>query len=165
MIGEFSMKAIHTSADCLNQILLLIGLRQAKAGASEKHPLGTGRASYFWSFIVALMLFFGGGVFSIGEGFEKIVCCDHALTEEDLVPDVATIRGRKKGGLPPAVVLDEKKLYPDSCGLRVMIIDGGAGFTEIRCCGHSLTASSMRELQFGGMRGSEPDAMGPPGTA
>ena len=100
-----------------------------------------------------------------GEGFEKIVCCDHALTEEDLVPDVATIRGRKKGGLPPAVVLDEKKLYPDSCGLRVMIIDGGAGFTEIRCCGHSLTASSMRELQFGGMRGSEPDAMGPPETA
>ena len=100
-----------------------------------------------------------------GEGFEKIVCCDHALTEEDLVPDVATIRGRKKGGLPPAVLLDEKKLYPDSCGLRVMIIDGGAGFTEIRCCGHSLTASSMRELQFGGMRGSEPDAMGPPGTA
>lgn len=100
-----------------------------------------------------------------GAGFEKIVCCDHALTEEDLVPDVATIRGRKKGGLPPAVVLDEKKLYPDSCGLRVMIIDGGAGFTEIRCCGHSLTASSMRELQFGGMRGPEPDAMGPPGTA
>ena len=100
-----------------------------------------------------------------GDGFEKIVCCDHALTEEDLVPDVATIRGRKKGGLPPAVVLDEKKLYPDSCGLRVMIIDGGAGFTEIRCCGHSLTASSMRELQFGGMRGPEPDAMGPPGTA
>ena len=100
-----------------------------------------------------------------GEGFEKIVCCDHALTEEDLVPDVATVRGRKKGNLPPAVILDEKKLYPDSCGLRVMIIDGGAGFTEIRCCGHSLTASSMRELQFGGMRGSEPDAMGPPGTA
>jgi hypothetical protein len=100
-----------------------------------------------------------------GEGFEKIVCCDHALTEEDLVPDVATIRGRKKGGLPPAVVLDEKKLYPDSCGLRVMIIDGGAGFTEIRCCGHSLTVSSMRELQFGGMRGPEPDALGPPGTA
>lgn len=71
--GSMLAEAIHTSADCLNQILLLIGLRQAKAGASEKHPLGTGRASYFWSFIVALMLFFGGGVFSIGEGFEKIV--------------------------------------------------------------------------------------------
>jgi divalent metal cation (Fe/Co/Zn/Cd) transporter len=43
------------------------------AGPSEKHPLGTGRASYFWSFIVALMLFFGGGVFSIGEGVEKVL--------------------------------------------------------------------------------------------
>ncbi len=71
--GSMLAEAIHTSADCLNQILLLIGLRQAKQGASEKHPLGTGRASYFWSFIVALMLFFGGGVFSIGEGFEKII--------------------------------------------------------------------------------------------
>lgn len=71
--GSMLAEAIHTSADCLNQILLLIGLSQAKQGASDKHPLGTGRASYFWSFIVALMLFFGGGVFSIGEGFEKIV--------------------------------------------------------------------------------------------
>jgi hypothetical protein len=100
-----------------------------------------------------------------GEGFEKIVCCGHALTEEDLVPDVEIIRGRKKGNLPPAVVLDEKKLYPDSCGLRVMIIDGGAGFTEIRCCGHSLTASSMRDLQYGQMRGPEPDVTGPAGAA
>lgn len=100
-----------------------------------------------------------------GDGFEKIVCCDHDLTEEDLVPDAEIIRGRKKGSLPPAVVLDEKKLYPDSCGLRVMIIDGGAGFTEIRCCGHSLTASSMRDLQYGKMRGPEPESTGPAGTA
>lgn len=100
-----------------------------------------------------------------GEGFEQIVCCNHDLTEEDLVPDVEVVRGRKKGNLPPAVILDEKKLYPDSCGLRVMIIDGGAGFTEIRCCGHSLTASSMRDLQYGKMRGPEPESTGPAGTA
>ena len=100
-----------------------------------------------------------------GEGFEKIVCCGHDLTSEDLVPDVATVRGRKKGNLPPAVILDEKKLHPDSCGLRVMIIDGGAGFTEIRCCGHSLTASSMRDLQYGKLRGPELDVTGPAGTA
>ena len=66
-------EAIHTASDCINSIFLLIGLRQATQGATEKHPLGTGRASYFWSFIVALMLFFGGGVFSIGEGIEKII--------------------------------------------------------------------------------------------
>ncbi len=69
--GSMTAEAIHTFADCLNQLLLLVGIKQSATGPSEKHPLGTGRASYFWSFIVALMLFFGGGVFSIGEGVEK----------------------------------------------------------------------------------------------
>jgi hypothetical protein len=95
-----------------------------------------------------------------GAGFEKVLCCDHELTEEDVVPDVGSALGRKKGSLPISVILDEKKLHPDSCGLRVMIIDGGAGFKEIRCCGHSLKLSSMRELKFGQMRGPESDASG-----
>ncbi len=93
-----------------------------------------------------------------GAGFEKVLCCDHELTEEDLVPDVGSSLGRKKGRMPVSVILDEKKLYPDSCGLRVMIIDGGAGFTEIRCCGHSLRMNSMRELKFAQMRGPESGA-------
>lgn len=71
--GSMLAEAIHTFADSLNQILLLVGIKQSAVGPSERHPLGTGRASYFWSFIVALMLFFGGGVFSIGEGIEKIL--------------------------------------------------------------------------------------------
>lgn len=71
--GSMLAEAIHTFADCLNQILLLVGIKQSAQGPSEKHPLGTGRASYFWSFIVALMLFSGGGVFSIGEGIEKVI--------------------------------------------------------------------------------------------
>jgi len=71
--GSMLAETIHSSADCLNQVLLLVGLRRARRGPSETYPLGTGRASYFWSFIVALMLFFGGGVFSIGEGIEKII--------------------------------------------------------------------------------------------
>ena len=100
-----------------------------------------------------------------GEGFEKIVCCDHELTEEDIVSDAGASGGRKKGLLPVAVVLDEKKLYPDSCGLRVMIMDGGAGFKEIRCCGHSLTATSMRELKYGQLRGSDPQQNAPSGSA
>jgi len=104
-----------------------------------------------------------------GAGFEKVLCCGHELTEEDVVSDVGSSMGRKKGYLPVSVILDEKKLYPDSCGLRVMIIDGGAGFKEIRCCGHSLTLSSMRELRFGqvrgpGTEGTDP-ASGPQGTA
>ncbi len=99
-----------------------------------------------------------------GEGFEKIVCCGHELTEEDIVPDIGSRAGRKKGKLAPSVVLDEKKLYPDSCGLRVMVMDGGAGFTEIRCCGHSLAMDSMRELKFG-QRSDPPTPTGPVGTA
>jgi len=91
-----------------------------------------------------------------GEGFEKIVCCDHEITEEDIVPDIESRKGRKKGSLPVSVILDEKKHYPDSCGLRVIIIDGGAGFKEIRCCGHSLTINSMKELKFGQMRNDPP---------
>jgi hypothetical protein len=100
-----------------------------------------------------------------GDGFEKIVCCDHDLTDQDIVAEMGSPAGRKKGMLPPAVILDEKKLYPDSCGLRVMIIDGGAGFKEIRCCGHSLTISSMRELKFGQMRAPEPEQTGQAGSA
>jgi len=101
-----------------------------------------------------------------GEGFQKIVCCDHELTEEDVVSQMGSPTGRKKGELPLAVILDEKKLYPDSCGLRVMVMDGGAGFQEIVCCGHSLTISSMRELKYGQRRDVvAPRDPGPYGTA
>ena len=101
-----------------------------------------------------------------GEGFQKIVCCDHELTEEDVVFQMGSPMGRKKGELPLAVILDEKKLYPDSCGLRVMVMDGGAGFQEIVCCGHSLTISSMRELKHGQRRDVvAPSDSGPYSTA
>lgn len=100
-----------------------------------------------------------------GEGFERILCCDHELTEADIVTDVSSSFGRKKGALPPAVILDEKKLYPDSCGLRIMIMDGGAGFKEVRCCGHALSLSSVRELKFGGMRNRDEAEGMPGGTA
>jgi cation diffusion facilitator family transporter len=72
--GSASMlaEAIHSYADCANQALLLLGLRQARKAASAEHPLGHGRAIYFWSFIVALMLFSMGGLFSIYEGVHKL---------------------------------------------------------------------------------------------
>lgn len=70
--GSMLAEALHSFSDCGNQILLLVGVRQAKKPADERHPLGYGRAVYFWSFMVALMLFLGGGVFSIYEGLHKI---------------------------------------------------------------------------------------------
>src|SRR5664279_5323150 len=72
--GSSSMlaEAIHSYADCANQALLLWGLREGRRRPSADHPLGYGKAIYFWSFIVALMLFSMGGLFSIYEGVHKL---------------------------------------------------------------------------------------------
>lgn len=55
-------ESIHSVVDCANQILLLIGDRQSKKGKSAIHPFGQARAKYFYSIIVAMMLFFCGTV-------------------------------------------------------------------------------------------------------
>jgi cation diffusion facilitator family transporter len=71
--GAMLAETLHSFADCGNQILLLVGVRSSHRPADVKHPLGYGRAMYFYSFIVALLLFFGGGVFSIREGLHKFL--------------------------------------------------------------------------------------------
>jgi len=70
--GAMFAEAIHSSADCGNQVLLLFGMRQARRPASPLHPLGAGRAIYFYSLIVALLLFFVGGAFSVYEGVHRV---------------------------------------------------------------------------------------------
>jgi cation diffusion facilitator family transporter len=72
--GSSSMlaEAVHSTADCGNQLLLLLGMRRARREPTPEHPLGYGKETYFWSFIVALMLFTLGGVFSIYEGWHKL---------------------------------------------------------------------------------------------
>jgi cation diffusion facilitator family transporter len=70
--GSMMAEAIHSFADCGNQILLFIGLKQAQKPADRKHPLGYGKVTYFWSFVVALLLFSMGGLFSIYEGWHKL---------------------------------------------------------------------------------------------
>jgi len=70
--GSMLAESIHSFADCGNQVLLYLGLRQAQKPADAKHPLGYGRITYFWSFVVALMLFSVGGLFSINEGWHKL---------------------------------------------------------------------------------------------
>ncbi|HET7776862.1 MAG TPA: cation diffusion facilitator family transporter [Azospira sp.] len=65
-------EAVHSSADCANQLLLLLGIKQAKREPTADHPLGFGKATYFWSFMVAILLFSLGGAFSIYEGVHKL---------------------------------------------------------------------------------------------
>jgi len=70
--GSMLAEAIHSTADCANQLLLLLGMREARRPESEDHPLGHHRAAYFWSMVVALLLFFMGGAFSVYEGIERL---------------------------------------------------------------------------------------------
>ena len=70
--GAMTAEAVHSLADCGNQLLLLLGLKQAKAPPSPDYPLGHGKEIYFWSFLVALLLFSVGGAFSIYEGLHKL---------------------------------------------------------------------------------------------
>jgi cation diffusion facilitator family transporter len=65
-------ESIHSFADCGNQGLLFLGLKASKKAANPDHPLGFGKAIFFWSFIVALILFSMGGLFSIYEGVHKL---------------------------------------------------------------------------------------------
>jgi cation diffusion facilitator family transporter len=65
-------EAIHSVADTSNQALLLLGSRRAAMDATPDHPFGFGRERYFWSFIVALVLFTLGGLFAIYEGWHKL---------------------------------------------------------------------------------------------
>jgi len=70
--GSMLAEAIHSYADCTNQALLFLGLRQADKPPTPEHPLGFGKENYFWSFVVALLLFSLGGLFSIYEGMHKL---------------------------------------------------------------------------------------------
>lgn len=72
--GSSSMLAesVHSLADAGNQILLLIGGRRAKKVADKQHPFGYGRVRYVYAFVVSIILFSVGGVFSLYEGFSKL---------------------------------------------------------------------------------------------
>ncbi|PPF80739.1 cation transporter [Subtercola sp. Z020] len=72
--GSSSMLAesVHSLADSGNQLLLLLGGRKAKKAADVEHPFGHGRERYVYAFVVSIILFSVGGVFSIYEGVEKI---------------------------------------------------------------------------------------------
>ncbi len=65
-------EAIHSLVDSTNQVLLLIGSKKAVKPPDDVHPLGYGREAFFWSFIVAILLFSLGGLFAIYEGTHKL---------------------------------------------------------------------------------------------
>ena len=65
-------EAVHSVADTSNQALLLLGQRRAKREATELHQFGYGRSRFFYSFVVALVLFTVGAIFALYEGYHKV---------------------------------------------------------------------------------------------
>lgn len=65
-------ESIHSVADTSNQALLLLGGKRAQRVADDRHQFGYGRERYFWAFVVAMVLFTLGGLFSINEGVAKL---------------------------------------------------------------------------------------------
>lgn len=78
-------ESIHSIVDCGNEILLLVGNRQAEAKISERHPFGQARAKYFYSMVVAMMLFFAGGALGIMEAAQKLFYPEHSVENTWLV--------------------------------------------------------------------------------
>lgn len=73
-------EGIHSVADTSNQALLLLGSSRARKHATAEHPFGYGRERYFWSFVVALVLFTLGGLFAIYEGWHKLGESGHGVS-------------------------------------------------------------------------------------
>jgi cation diffusion facilitator family transporter len=115
--GAMLAEAIHSFADSANQGLLLWGMRAAKRAPDENHPLGYGKAIYFWSFIVALLLFSVGGLFSINEGWHKL------HSEEPVVSPWVAI-----GVLLFAIVAESLSMR--ACVVEVNKVRAGRSFWE-----------------------------------
>ncbi|KMO44692.1 cation transporter [Methylobacterium tarhaniae] len=74
LTGSSAMLAegVHSVVDTANQILLLVGLKRAQRPADARFPFGYGREVYFYAFLVALLIFLGGGAFAVYEGIHKL---------------------------------------------------------------------------------------------
>jgi cation diffusion facilitator family transporter len=70
--GAMLAEAVHSFADTINQVLLLIGGRRSKKEADDEHPFGYGRARFLYGFLVSIILFTVGGAYSIYEGIHKL---------------------------------------------------------------------------------------------
>lgn len=115
--GAMLAESIHSFADCGNQGLLFLGLKTSKKTADAEHPLGYGKEIYFWSFIVALMLFSMGGLFSIYEGIHKLHSNDEVSN-----PYIAI------GVLSASILLEGASLM--GCVREVNKIRGGQSFLK-----------------------------------
>ena len=78
-------ESIHSLIDCINQGLLAIGENRAQRGRSELHQFGEGRATYFFSTVVAMTVFLGGGILAVVEASRDLLDPTHEVEQLQLV--------------------------------------------------------------------------------
>jgi cation diffusion facilitator family transporter len=115
--GSMLAEAIHSYADCGNQVLLLIGVKQSQKPPTAEHPLGFGKVTYYFSFLVAIVLFSLGGLFSIYEGWHKL----HAPEDLHQVWVALLVLGF-------AIVLESGSLY--GCLKEITRVRGARSFRD-----------------------------------
>lgn len=86
--GAMLAEALHSFADCINQVLLLVGMRQAKQPPTPDHPMGYGRVVYFWSMMVGVLLFSMGGLFAVWHGSRSLL---HPEPVKYLLPSLGVL--------------------------------------------------------------------------
>ncbi len=79
MTGSASMwaESYHSASDTVNQILLLLGIKMSKKPATDLHQFGFGKSQFFWSFVVATMIFGISGILSLEQGFSSLLGEEH----------------------------------------------------------------------------------------
>lgn len=113
--GAMLAEAIHSFADSGNQLLLFIGIKASQKAPNPKYPLGYGKNIFFWSFVVALILFSLGGLFSVYEGIHKL-----SLHEGLNSPIIAIVV------LSVSILLESASLF--GCIKEINKIKGNTGF-------------------------------------
>jgi cation diffusion facilitator family transporter len=86
LTGSTAMFAetLHSISDTFNQVLLLIGIKTSTKAATEQHPFGYGKEQFFWSFVVATMLFGISGILSLQQGFGSLLSRIHHIQNADV---------------------------------------------------------------------------------
>ncbi len=78
-----------------------------------------------------------------GGGFQKLLCCGGEMSEVNKVSKYSDGKRHEGKAVKKGVIFDESKNHPNSCGLRLEVLGGGAGFKEIVCCGNVLTEKDI----------------------
>ena len=77
-------ETLHSISDTFNQVLLLFGIKTSTKARTEQHPFGYGKEQFFWSFVVATMLFGISGILSLQQGFGSLLSSMHHIQNADV---------------------------------------------------------------------------------